>query len=239
MKEKFLKEIVGWAIIGFLISLSCWIFFIYRTPEEIMFSMRVALYFFKPYTVLTHVILLTIIIQGIIFKKVNDELYAGIMAFFAITTAMIAIIFMIIPDIIFFTLIFILTITAYFNKELRWDLKNTDRISRIFAIISFSFGFWYLYWVESPIWLNAIFLSPLGILNSPTLLTICGFLCINKEPRSNKLELVVAIVSLWIGIMNILIFGIYVDIVLLIIALFLIIRIGYYLNKEPLFTNQA
>ena len=239
MKEKFLKELVGWTIIGFLISLSCGIFFIYRTSEEIMFSMRVALYFFKPYSVLTHVILLTIIIQGIIFKKVNDELYAGIMAFFAITTAMVAIIFMIIPDIIFFTLIFILTITAYFNKELRWDLKNTDRISRIFAIISFSFGFWYLYWVESPIWLNAIFLSPLGILNSPTLLTICGFLCINKEPRSNKLELVVAIVSLWIGIMNILIFGIYVDIVLLIIALFLIIRIGYYSNREPPFTNQA
>lgn len=239
MKEEFLEEFVGWTIIAFLISLSCWIFFIYRKPEEIVFSMRLALYFFKPYTVLTHIILLTIFIEGLIFKRVNDELYAGIMAFFAITTAIVALIFIIIPDIIFFTLIFVLTINAYFNKELRWDLKGTDNISRIFAGISFFFSFWYLYWVESPIWVNAILLSPLGILNSPTLLTICGFLCINKEPRSNKLELVVAIVSLWIGILNILIFGIYIDIVLIIVALFLIIRIGLYLNKDPILEDQT
>ncbi len=232
MREQFLKEIVGWIIIAFLISLSCWIFFVYKTSEEIRFSMRVALYFFKPYTVLTHVIFLTILVEGIIFKKVNDELYAGLMAFFAITTAIIALLFMLIPDIIFFSLIFVLTINAYFNKELTWDLKNTDRISRVFAIISFSFGFWYLYWVGSPIWLNALYLSPLGLLNSPTLLTICGFLCINKVPRSKKLEIVVAIISLWIGILNILIFGIYIDIVLIIVASFLMIRICYLNNKH-------
>ena len=231
MKEKLLKELVGWIIIAFLILLSCGIFFIYRTSDEIMFSMRVALYFFKPYTVLTHVIFLAILVEGIIFKRVNDELYAGLMTFFAITTALIAIIFMIIPEIILFILIFVLTINAYFNKELTWDLKNTDLISRIFATISFSFGFWYLYWVEKPIWLNALFLSPLGILNSPTLLIICGFLCLNKEPRSNKLELVVVAVSIWIGLINILIFEIYVDIVLIVIALFLIIRISYPNNK--------
>jgi hypothetical protein len=234
MKEKLLKEIVGWSIIAFLISLSCGIFFIYKSPKDIEFSIRVAIYFFKPYIVLTHVIFLTILIEGIIFKRVNDELYAGMMAFFAITTALIAIIFMIIPEIILFSLIFVLTINAYFKKELTWDLKSTDLISRIFAIISFTFGFWYLYWVEPPVWLNAIFLSPLGIVNSPTLLTICGFLCLNKKPRSNKLELVVVVVSLWIGIINIFIFGIYVDIVLIIIALFLMIRFVYYLYREPI-----
>jgi len=239
MKEKFLKQIVGWMIIAFLISFSCGIFFIYKSAKEIMFSMSVALYFFKPYTVLTHVIFLTILLQGVIFKRINDELYAGIMAFFAITTAIIAIIFMIIPEIILFTLIFVLTINAYFNKELTWDLKNTDYISRIFAILSFIFGFWYLFWVESPVWLNAIFLSPLGILNSPTLLTICGFLCINKEPRSSKLELVVGIVSLWTGIINIIMFKIYVDVVLLIVALFLLIRIAYNLKKPELNQKQA
>ncbi|MFX1337046.1 MAG: hypothetical protein ACFFDK_00400 [Promethearchaeota archaeon] len=238
-KEKLLNEIIAWAVIAFLISFSCLIFFIYKSSEEIMFSMRVALYFFRPYTVLTHVIFLTILVEGLIFKRVNDELYAGIMAFFAITTAIIGIIFILIPEIIFFTLIFVLTINAYFNKELTWDLKKTGKISRIFAIISFTFGFWYLFWVESPIWVNAIFLSPLGILNSPTLLTICGFLCINNEPRSNKLELVVAIVSLWIGIINIIIFGIYVDIVLLIVALFLIIRFGYYISKQKINQNQV
>ena len=238
MREKFLKEIVGWIIIAFLILLSCWIFFIYKSPEDIKFSMRVALYFFKPYTVLTHVIFLLILVEGIIFKRVNDELYAGIMAFFTITTAIIAIIFMIVTEIILFILIFVLTINAYFNKELTWDLKNTDLISRFFAIISFSFGFWYLYWVEKPIWLNALFLSPLGILNSPTLLIICGFLCINKQPRSNKLELVVAAVSIWIGLINILIFKIYVDIVLIIVALFLIIRITY-LKREHILADQT
>ncbi len=238
MKENFLKEIVGWAIIVFLISFSCWMFFIYKSSEDITFSMRVAIYFFRPYAVLTHVILLTIIVQGLIFNKVNDELFAGFMAFIAITTAIVAINFMLIPDIIFFTLIFVLILNAYFNKQLTWDLKNTDRISRIFAVIGLLFGFWYLFWVESPIWANAIFLSPLGILNSPTILTICGFLCLNKEPRSNKLELVVAIVSLWIGIMNILRFGIYVDIVLIIVALFLIMRFVYYINKEAISKNK-
>jgi hypothetical protein len=232
MKEEVLKDMIGWIIIAFLISLSSCIFFIYRSPSEIMFSMRVALYFFKPYTVLTHVIFLAVLIQGIVFHRVNDELYAGIMAFFAITTAIVAILFMIIPEIILFTLIFGLTLNAYFNKELTWDLKSTDNVSRFLAIFSFFFGFWYLFWVQSPVWINAIFLSPLGILNSPTLLIICGFLFINKEPRSNKLELVVAIVSLWIGIINIIIFEIYIDFILVVVALFLIIRLGYSINEK-------
>ncbi len=232
MKTINIKEIAWWSIIAFLIIFSFIISLFYKTPKEIIFSMRVALYFFKPYTNLTHVIFITILLQGIVFKKINDELYTGLMAFIAITTTIIAIIFMLIPDIILFALICVLSLNAYFKKQLRWNLKETDTISRIFGFLGFFFGFWYLFWVDEPIWLNALFLSPLGILNGPTILIICGFLCLNKEPRSNKLELSVAVISLWIGIIDLIRFGIYVDIMLIIIASFLLVRFGYNIRRN-------
>ena len=238
MKTINIKETACWSIIAFLIIFSFIISLFYKTPEEIIFSMRVALYFFKPYTVLTHVIFITILLQGIIFKKINDELYAGLMAFIAITTTIIAMLFMLIPDIFLFALICVLSLNAYFKKQLRWDLKETDTISRIFGFVGFFFGFWYLFWVEEPIWWNALMLSPLGILNGPTLLVICGFLCLNKTPRSNKLELSVAVISLWIGIMGLIRFEIYIDIVLIIISLFLLIRFGINQMKHSKPVNQ-
>lgn len=238
MKPINIKETTFWGIISFLILFSFIISLYYKTPEEIIFSMRVALYFFKPYTILTHVIFITILLQGIVFKKINDELYAGLIAFIAITTTIIAMIFLLIPDIILFALICVLSLNAYFKKQLRWDLKETDTISRIFGFLGFFFGFWYLFWVDEPIWLNAIFLSPLGILNAPTILIICGFLCLNKKPRSNKLELSVAVISLWIGIMDIIRFGIYVDLALIIIASFLLVRFGYRISRDNKTINE-
>ena len=233
-----IREMLCWSIITFLMILSFIISLIYKKPEDILFSMAVALYFFRPYAILTHVIFITILLQGIIFQKINDELYAGLMGFIAITTTIIGLLFMFIPEIILFALIFVLTMNAYFKKQLRWDLRNTDTISRISGTFGFIFGFWYLYWVEEPIWVNALISSPLGILNSPTLLIICGFLCLNREPRSNKLELTVAIISLWIGLMGVIRFGIYIDIVLITISLFLLIRVIYYIYRDGLSVNQ-
>ena len=226
------REMLCWSIIAFLIILSFIISLIYKKPEDILFSMAVALYFFRPYAILTHVIFITILLQGIIFQKINDELYAGLMGFIAITTTIVGLLFMLIPEIILFALIFVLTMNAYFTKQLRWDLQNTNMISRIFGAVGFIFGFWYLFWVEEPIWLNALILSPLGILNSPTLLIICGFLCLNREPRSNKLELAVSIISLWIGLMGVIRFGILIDIALIIVASFLLIRVGSSIHRE-------
>ena len=82
--------------------------------------------------------------------------------------------------------------------------------------------------------LNALFFSPMGILNCPTMLIICGFLILNTNSKLYLLEFVVGFSTLWIGFMGIFALGAYVDICLIIVALFILIRMGYYLSYNAL-----
>jgi hypothetical protein len=94
------------------------------------------------------------------------------------------------------------------------------------------FGFWYLHWVESPVWLNALLYSPMGVINCPTMLTICGFLCLTQEPRSVVLETVVALTTLYFGFFGLFRLGALIDAAQIVCALFLIMRSGPSLTHE-------
>ena len=112
------------------------------------------------------------------------------------------------------------------------ELENLKPVNLFFGIIGMVFGFWYLHWVESPIWLNALYNSPLGVVNCPTMVTICGFLCLTEKPRSVMLETTVALITLYFGFFGVFRLGAYIDIMLIICALFLILRLGSYLVPE-------
>jgi hypothetical protein len=172
--------------------------------------------------------------EGIIFNRIKDELYAGLITFYCLTTFIVSVIFMMISNAIIFLLLSMLILNAYFRGELKWDLKNIDPFNFIFGLTGLIFGFWYLNWVKEPIFLNALFLSPLGILGSPTLLVVCGFICLSKEPRSQKLVIAVIIASFWVSLTMIIRFGIFFDIILVVITLFLLVKtVKFFRSRDP------
>jgi hypothetical protein len=135
--------------------------------------------------------------------------------------------YMVLTNIIAFTTILVLIIFAWHNRELNFEFDEITSANKIFGVLALVFGFWYLHWVESPVWLNALLYSPLGSVNCPTLLTICGFLCLTAKPRSVMLDLVVALFTLYFAVYGILFLGAWVDIVLVICALFLLCRVAF------------
>jgi hypothetical protein len=64
------------------------------------------------------------------------------------------------------------------------------------------------------------------------MVTICGFLCLSRKPRSVILEAAVALITLYFGFFGVFRLGAYVDVALIICALFLIVRLGSYLTCE-------
>jgi hypothetical protein len=83
-------------------------------------------------------------VEGIIFNRINDELYAGLITFYCLTTFIVAVIFMMISNAIIFLILSILILNAYFRGELKWDFKNIDPFNFIFGLTGLIFGFWYL-----------------------------------------------------------------------------------------------
>jgi hypothetical protein len=134
-----------------------------------------------------------------------------------------------------FAMFFVLILHAYFTKTLNFSLKNIPPADLLFGILGLVFGFWYLHWVESPAWLNAFLYSPLGVVNCPTMVTLCGFLILSRKPRSALLEAAVSLTTLYFGFFGILRLGAYVDAVLIVCSLFLIVRWGSSLNGEQIF----
>jgi len=86
-------------------------------------------------------------------------------------------------------------VNLYLRKKLNFDFKYLTYPDLLFGTIGLVSGFWYLHWVESPIYLNALFYSPLGTINCPTTtLTICALLCLTNKSKSRRLEIVIILV---------------------------------------------
>ena len=178
------------------------------------------------FSAFVHILFLTVVIIGLLFKKTRNILFFLLIAFLTLSSTIVSTKYMMLPNILIFATIFILIINAYLKKELNFELKAIGPINKYFGIIGMVFGFWYLHWVETPIWMNALLYSPLGSINCPTLLTVCTFLCLTVKPRSMTLELVTALITLYFGFFGIFRLGAYVDVILIICALFLIVRLS-------------
>jgi len=209
-----------------------------KSPEEITIILSNVTNQLKIFSAIVHIVFLVVVVTGLVFKKIRSVLVFLFIAFLSLSATVIAIKYMIIPNIIIFAMFFVLIINAYLKKQLNFELENQKPANLLFGFIGMVFGFWYLHWVESPVWLNALFNSPLGVVNCPTMVTICAFLCLTVKPRSVILETIVALITLYFGFFGLFRLGAYVDIVLIICALFLVLRLGSYLAYEEAFGKK-
>jgi hypothetical protein len=179
-----------------------------------------------------HAVYLILILVGIIFKKIRNIVFPILMLILSASATVISIMYMIIPNVIIFATFFILTLIAFVRKELDFDFVSLKPINKVIGSIALVFAFYYLHWVENPLFLKAIFYSPLGIVNCPTMLAFCGFLCFLKQPGSKYIEFFVASITLYFGFLGIMRLGAYIDIILIITALFILIRKSSFLDSK-------
>jgi len=232
-----MKNIIKWIILG-TILLAIFSMTMMKTPEEITKTLTMVTSELTLFSAFVHILSLAVIAVGLLFKKTRNILFFLLIAFLALSATIVSIKYMILPNILIFATIFILIINAYLKKELNFEFEELKPVNKYFGIVGMIFGFWYLHWVETPIWLNALLYSPLGSINCPTLLTICAFLCLTKKPRSVMLEFVTALITVYFGFFGIFRLGAYVDVVLIICALFLIIRLSPSLTNKDVFEKE-
>ena len=228
------KDLALWAAVWLLILIAFFMTFL-RTPEQITATLMKATREMSALAVINHALLLVVLAAGLVFKKARNILFASYLSYISLSALVVSIVFMIVPNIIIFAMFLLMILWAYRQKRLNFEIKSTADIRLLFAAIGILFGFWYLHWVESPVALNAFVFSPLGIVNCPTMAMTCGFLCLVRKPRSVLLESVVAIVTLYFGFFGLFRLGAYVDVALVICALFLILRVGSSLDHDKVF----
>jgi hypothetical protein len=218
-----MKNKIKWIVLGFLFLIVIVLTFT-RTPEEIVRGLGYISSEVKYYSVFVHILFLVVIGLGLLVKQLRNTLFSLFIAFLSLSATVIAVKYMIVPNILMFGMLFVLIVHAYVTKNLNFGLRAIPLPDLLFGILGLVFGFWYLHWVDSPIWLNALLYSPLGVLNCPTLMMICGFLILSSKPRSAILEAIVALATLYFGFFGILRLGAYVDVVMLFCSLYLLLR---------------
>jgi hypothetical protein len=209
-----------------------------KSPETITSYLKYVSKDVKSFSVFVHILFLVVIGLGLLFEKIRNTLFSFFIAFISLSAIIISVKYLIIPNIILFTMYFVLIIHAYITKNLNFNLINIASINLLFSFLGLTFGFWYLHWVEDPVWLNALLYSPIGAVNCPTMLTVCGFLCFSHKPRSFALESVVSLTTLYFGFFGLFRLGAYVDAALIVCALFLIVRLSSSLNYELVFSHN-
>ena len=200
------------------------VFTFLRTPQQITEMLVEVTSNLQTYFMVNHIIMILSIILGILFSKFRNQIFFSFILYLSLSATVISAIFVIIPNIIIFGLISCLLILAYRQKKLHFTFKNLKILDIIFGLIGIFFGFWYLHWVEDPVWLNAILYSPLGGVNCPTLVAISGFICFTKKPRFNILEITLGALTLYFGIFGIFRLQAYIDIVLVLCGGYLLLR---------------
>lgn len=232
-----MKNRMKWIVLGLLL-LAIFVLSFMKTPEAITSMLENVSREVKTYSAFVHILFLVVIGLGLLVEKIRNSLFSLFIAFLSFSATIISVKYVIAPNVIIFGMFFVLIIHAYFAKKLTFDLRNIAPVNLFFGILGLVFGFWYLHWVESPVWLNAFLYSPLGAVNCPTMVTVCGFLCLSQKPRSAVLEATVALMTLYFGFFGIFRLGAYVDVSLILCGLFLIVRLSSYLSYEHTFGER-
>ena len=221
---------IKWIILGLLIIVIAALT-LSVSPDNIRIMIENVSTQAAAYSLLVHFVLLSTIAIGLLIKSTRNRLFTAFIMFLSLSALVASIIFMILPNVIIFALFLVLIVNGHLKGELTFELGHLRKLDLFFGIVGLVFGFWYLHWVDEPVWLTAILYSPLGTINCPTMLTICAFLCLTVSPRSRILEIAVSLITLYFGFFGILILGVYVDVVLIACASYLIFRM-YFTHKE-------
>ena len=233
-----MKKNIKWIVSGLLLLLSFGTTFI-RSPEAVTLMLEEVAADLRAYSAVIHHVFIVVIVAGLFAEKLRKLLFPAFIACLSLSATIIAVRYRILPNIIVFGLFLVWIIRAYTVGRLNFDFHRMTPVNIIFGVIGLVFGFWYPHWVESPIIINAMLYSPLGGVNCPTMATICGFLCLTSPPRSAILEATVALATLYFGFFGLFKLNAYIDVILIICALFLILRLGAGLTLTGVFVKTS
>jgi hypothetical protein len=214
-----------WAVLALLL-LTIFVLTFVKPPEAITARLMQVSTDLQGYSAVAHLLFLAVVAIGVLVARAGDSLFPSFIAYLSLSATVIAVKYGIVPNIILFALYFVLIVHAYSTKKLNFRLHSIPRIDLLFGMPALVFGFWYLHWVQSPVWSNALLYSPLGAVNCPTMVTVCGFLCLTQPPRSALLEAAVSLTTLYFGFFGLFRLGAYVDVALIICALYLLVRLS-------------
>jgi len=182
---------------------------------------------FKGLSLVNHLLLFLIISGGVFWKKGRDILFSLFMIYLSIGVFISAFKHNIPSNYFYFPVVAGLIGHAVKTQKIRFDFNALSLQDKIIGSIALSGGFYYLALVESPIWINALIYSPVGVVNCPTMLALCGFLILNSEQenRSRLLEYFVIFGALFFGGLGLLTMYVYYDIILVAVALYMTWRL--------------
>jgi len=220
-----MRDRMKWIVLV-LVALTVFVLTFMKAPVAITAMLQGVAADVRAYSLLVHGLFLAVVALGLLARKSRTILFSAFIAYLSISATIVSLKYLIAPNIILFGVFFALIVHAYFTKQLSFDFERVAPPSLFFGVLGLVFGFWYLHWVESPVWLNAALYSPLGAVNCPTMLTVAGFLCLSRRPGSALLEAFVGLITLYFGFFGIFMLGAYVDVALVLCGLFLIVRLA-------------
>jgi len=235
LNEKINSNLL-WIATGFLYILVIVTSVFIKSPEEITTLLSSIVDQLKLYSLFVHFLFILVLAAIIINKEQRNKIILLFLLFLTISALVTSIVFLLLPNIILFSLVLFGLILTYQNEDYNFHIHRKLTPDLIFGIIGIIFGFWYLHWVEEPILFNALFFSPIGLVNCPTLLTICAFLILTKNPQPYYLSVVVSSFTIFYGFFGILFLNALIDIVLVICGMYLLLR--SFLNREKGITKK-
>jgi len=190
---------------------------------------------FKGLSLVNHLLLILIISGGVFWKKGRNILFALFMIHLSIGVFISAFKHHIPSNYFYFPVVAGLIGYASKTQKMRFDFNALSLQNKIIGSIALLGGFWYLALVESPVWINALIYSPVGVVNCPTMLALCGFLILNSEHRYRFrfLEYFVICGALFFGGLGLLTMHVYFDIILVAVALYMTWRLWKEANNSP------
>jgi len=231
-----MKKYIKWIILSIIMFL-CFSFTFMKSPENIIVMLQQVSSENVIPAVIIHILTFSLLVLGIFIKKHRTILFSIFLLSLSASAAFFAVKYIIPPNIILFSVFFILTVAAIKKGQLQFQFSKTRIWDRLVGITALIFAFYYLHWVESPVFLNALIYSPLGLVNCPTMLAFSGLLCFIKKPGAPYLEFFVGGITLYFGFFGMMSLGAYIDIILVISGLFLLIRLASRLNPESFYNS--
>jgi hypothetical protein len=182
---------------------------------------------FKGLSLLNHLLLILILPAGIFWKKGRNILFVLFMIHLSGGVFISAFKHNIPSNYFYFPVVAGLIVYAAKTQKICFDFNTLSLRDKIIGSIALLGGFWYLALVENPVWVNATIYSPVGVVNCPTMLALCGFLILNSEQgnRSRILEYFVICGALFFGGLGLLTMHVYYDIILVAVALYMTWRL--------------
>ena len=192
------------------------------TPEEILNGLTLAANNYIWVSIAWHIVILGIIIILVSGRTFNTKHISAGLAIFLLSVGMIAVLVSNPFNAIMFTLAALLfgIFTLQFRPVqvgLSWDLVS------IAGLIFLIFGFIYPHFLESRSWISYLYASPMGLIPCPTLSAFIGITLMLKGFGSKKFMLSASLIGLFYGIFGVLRLKVYLDVVLIAGALFMLI----------------